>query len=226
MKLAFSEIWTFLQLTKEEASTWTYKLVAGDCVWEESSLNLIQQVENDPYYDPEMLPNLFTFREIFWQPNVYPTLNGCLTGLKLVTNYSTELAEEYAASAQETHKLYVYLVQHIGKLADLAHEQLAASDTANDQIPGVLGEFRKQSFPVIMLFIHHPMNRADYREDALRRINFMVKTLLEQYQLRFNDLLLPHWLLDRVPQAPAKEKKKAADQAPETPPITDTESPT
>lgn len=215
-----------MQLVNEDASTWSYRLVAGECSWDEVSLELIRQLESDPFYDPETLPSLFTFREIFWQPNVYPTLNACLTGLKLLTNFSAELSEEYAESDKETHKLYVHLVDHIGKLALQSHAQLADHQNANDQIPSVLGEFRKQCFPVIMLFTHHPMNRADYREDALRRVNFMVKTLLEQYQLRFNDLLLPHWELKRKQPEPVAAKKPSNTGSQEDVANTDTESPT
>jgi hypothetical protein len=226
MKLDFGEIWSFLKIVGEEASEWSFNLVAGNFVSEEVPLTLIHQLESDPYYDAEMLPNLFTFREIFWQPNVYSTLNACLTGLKLVANYSNELTEEYANSTQETQQLYVHLVKHIGELARQANEQLAGSEQASDQIPSVLGEFRKQSFPVIMLFIHHPMNRVDYKEDALRRVNFMVKTLIEQYQLRFNDLLLPHWELDRLPDSKKTDSKQTNDQPPESASEASTESPT
>ncbi len=225
MKLAFDEIWSFLEIIGEEAPLWTFTLKAGSFSREGVSLDLTHQLENDALYDPEMLPNLFTFREIFWQPNVYPTLSACLTGLKLVVNYSSELAEEYQDATTETQQLYVDLVNHIGLLAAEANEKLASNEDANDQIPSVLGEFRKQSFPVIMLFIQHPMNRNDYKEDALRRINFMVKTLIEQYQLRFNDLLLPHWELERNKAAPLLEETIQIDQVEEEPSNTETESP-
>ncbi|MEQ9376157.1 MAG: hypothetical protein RIG68_13310 [Imperialibacter sp.] len=226
MKLDFGEIWPFLKIVGEEAPKWSFNLVAGNFVSEKVPLTLIRQLESDSYYDAEMLPNLFTFREVFWQPNVYPTLNACLTGLKLVANYSNELTEEYANSTQKTQQLYVSLVKHIGDLARQTNKQLAGSEQASDRIPSVLGEFRKQSFPVIMLFIHHPMNRIDYKEDALRRINFMVKTLIEQYQLRFNDLLLPHWELDRLPDSKKTDSKQTNDQPPESPSEASTESPT
>ena len=217
MKLAFTEVWSFLKLIQGAEESWWLKLVAGNCVWENASHSLVQQLENDSYYDVELLPNLFTFREIFWQPNVYPSLNACLTGLKLVANFSDELKEEYSNSGEETRKLYVHLVNHIGKLAEEAHEMLSKGDQADEQIPPVVGEFRKQSFPVIMLFIHHPMNRASYREDALRRVNFMVKTLLVQYQLRFNDLMLPYWEIERTDPGTANGAgHKAVSDGPET----------
>ncbi len=214
----------------EKNEPWQFKLVAGDCVWENGTHTLITQLENDLYYDAELLPNLFTFREIFWQPNVYPTLNACLTGLKLVVNYGQELTEDYATAGEETRLLYAHLVSHIGKLAQEAHEVLSKSDQASEQIPAVLGEFRKQSFPVIMLFIHHPMNRIDYREDALRRVNFMVKTLLDQYQLRFNDLMLPYWEISRASgttAAAGELSQKTQDEKPAPgAPETETTSPT
>lgn len=146
-------------------------------------------------------------------------MNACLTALKLVANYSDELKEEHDSSGEETRKLYTHLVNHIGKLAEEAHELLSGGEQASEQIPPVIGEFRKQSFPVIMLFIHHPMNRAAYREDALRRVNFMVKTLLEQYQLRFNDLMLPYWEVERINPGtvkPAAQEEKEAPDGPET----------
>lgn len=218
MKLSFTEVWSFLKLMKGAEESWRLTLVAGNCVWENASHSLVQQLEDDSHYDVELLPNLFTFREIFWQPNVYPSLNACLTGLKLVANYSNELKEEHGNSDEETRKLYVHLVNHIGKLAEEAHEILSGGEQAGEQIPPVVGEFRKQSFPVIMLFIHHPMNRPAYREDALRRINFMVKTLLEQYQLRFNDLMLPYWEIERIGPGAVKtatQEGKGISEGPE-----------
>ncbi len=223
MKLPFAEIWPFARLIKGEEASWSFTLVAGDCRWEDVKPALVGEIENDLYYDAELLPNLFTFREIFWQPNVYPTLNACLTGLKLVTNYSAELTLEHGDSDVETRKVYVHLVDYIGKLAQHAHDELSSSAQASDRIPQVLKEFRKQSFPVIMLFIHHPMNRIDYREDALRRVNFMVKTLLDQYQLRFNDLMLPYW---EVEKAKPVLEKKPRQELKEPPDNASTESPT
>ena len=217
MKLPFTEVWSFFKLVKDMEASWRFKLVAGNCVWENASQSLVQQLEDDSYYDVELLPNLFTFREIFWQPNVYPSLNACLTGLKLVANYSDELKDEQGSSGEETRKLYVHLVSHVGKLAEEAHESLSRVEQASEHIPAVVGEFRKQAFPVIMLFIHHPMNRVAYKEDALRRINFMVKTLLEQYQLRFNDLMLPYWEIERTAAVKtAAQVGKLASDEPET----------
>lgn len=223
MKLAFAEIWSFLDIVGDEAHLWSFRLRAGDFLQENITPGLIAQLKEDAFYDPEILPNLFTFREIFWQPNVYPTLNACLTGLKLVANYSHELTEQLDGTEEPTVRLYTELVHHIGQLAVQANEMLSADETAAEKLPAVLGEFRKQAFPVIMLFIHHPMNRADYKEDALRRINFMVKTLIEQYQLRFNDLLLPHWELARPAGADSQTEITHSGEASSE---TNTESPT
>jgi len=211
MKLPFAEIWSFARLIKGQEASWSFTLVAGDCRWEKVESSLIAEIENDIYFDPELLPNLFTFREIFWQPNVYPTLNACLTGLKLVTNYSAELTLEHGESVIATRKMYVHLVDYVGGLAQKAYDDLSKNGQDPERIPQVLKEFRKHSFPVILLFIHHPMNRIDYREDALRRVNFMVKTLLDQYLLRFNDLMLPYWEVDKAKEAPAKKNDQQVE---------------
>lgn len=54
MKLSFTEVWPFLKLMKGEEESWRLRLIAGNCVWENATYSLVQQIEDDSYYDVEL----------------------------------------------------------------------------------------------------------------------------------------------------------------------------
>ncbi|MEL7222000.1 MAG: hypothetical protein AAGJ93_11825, partial [Bacteroidota bacterium] len=72
----------------------------------------------------------------------------------------------------------------------------------------VLGEFRRQCFPIILFFIMHPKNREDYQKDAWNRLNYCVKVQITQFNNKFTELTYPYW---EIYFKPVKEQPKVSE---------------
>ena len=64
MKISLSEIWNFSDLIESSEQGWSYNLVAGKCVVSNISHEVLLMLKSDEGYDSELLPEIFTFREI------------------------------------------------------------------------------------------------------------------------------------------------------------------
>ena len=71
MKLALNEIWNFHKLIEDNEKGWSYAFHAGDVEVGGITNKTLKALQGDEEYDTELLPSLFTFREILWQPDVF-----------------------------------------------------------------------------------------------------------------------------------------------------------
>ena len=84
MKIALIEIWDFLLLTEKEEKGWSYALNAGKVQIKNITLEMMQELKKDENFDTELLPSLFTFREILWQPDVFTEVSSSLPPLRIL----------------------------------------------------------------------------------------------------------------------------------------------
>lgn len=225
MQLPLTEIWDFMELHSQEEQHWRYGLHAGAFHFPELKAADIHQLAEENHYDTELLPSIFTYREILWQPNVYDRPKLCLPGLKLLEAYCQEFVED-STDTSTPEKLYSALVAY---LAEIAHDTV--SELESEQEPNlakVLGSFRSRAFPIIQFFIWHPRNKPEHVADARKRLNYTVKILLTQYYKHYSELQDPFWQVERVDHAPAEKPADSAEAKPEEiqPAANDTASPT
>ena len=96
MRIDLNEIWEFMELAPApKKGEWNYELIAGDIDIDELKTEDIQNLKNPDYYDTELLPSIFTFREILWQPNVYKTATQCIPQLNILRAFCEEFEEEF-----------------------------------------------------------------------------------------------------------------------------------
>ncbi|PIB36523.1 hypothetical protein BFP72_14500 [Reichenbachiella sp. 5M10] len=197
MKIDLIEIWEFMEIAPApqgpaQGKHWQYELVAGDIRIPNLSTADILILKEANLYDTELLPSIFTFREILWQPNVYPQPSLCIPQLNILKVF----CEEYIADQEENEKawFYTHLMQGLSRYCNRAIERINESKETDDvRIASILGELRKQAFPVIKFFISHPLNHSGHQTDALHRLNYAVKIMLTQYNSHYQDLLDPYW---------------------------------
>lgn len=199
MKIDLNEIWEFMELaphpkTAKEGEEWIYELVSGDITISQLKSEDILNLKKEENYDTELLPSIFTFREILWQPNVYTQPALCIPQLNILKVF----CEDYVADmkAEQNGDIWPYF-DLLNGLANFCKEALDRINKENDageiRITSILGDLRKKAFPVIKFFIFHPMNRKDYQTDALNRLNYAVKIMLTQYNNKYYDLRDPYW---------------------------------
>ncbi len=189
MKVAVNEIWDFSDLVHDENGSWRFHLVAGGCVVRNMTYEVLCQLKSDRHYDQEILPDLYTFREIMWQPDVAKKPN-VLSGLRILNAYCEELIDHYQSDSELTCSIYGALLKGVAEQCKVA---LGAFSDKNASTIKILGSLRQTTFPVVSFFIHHPMNKADYRQDAVNRLNYAVKVLLTQFETKYSDLVQPYW---------------------------------
>lgn len=192
MKISQSEIWNFIELIDQGEKGWSYTLHAGAVSIPKISQEVLKELKNDTQYDTEILPEIFTFREILWQPDVFKSSAQSLPGLRILKAYCEETAAHYQENPSHTNKIYEALLLGIAAFCDEAIT-LIEGKVNEGTVTKALGEFRKSTFPIIKFFIFHPQNRLDYYRDAVNRLNYAVKVMLTEFFGRYTELEDPYW---------------------------------
>ncbi len=190
MKISLSEIWNFIQMIDQQESGWYYSLTAGNVRIAGLDHRTLLTLRSDENYDTELLPSLFTFREILWQPDVFTEASMSLPGLRILKAYSEECAAQLQEQKTTTSGIYAELILGLSTASDEAVQQL---ESGKVPVTKVLRDLRKSCFPIIKFFIFHPQNRVDYKSDAINRLNYAVKVMLTQFYGRYTELEDPYW---------------------------------
>ncbi len=205
MKIALNEIWNFLNLQNIEEKGWDYALQAGHTVIEEITTETMMAIKSDKNYNTELLPSIFTFREILWQPDIFTEASMSLPSLRILKAFCEETATELDEKGGETNKIYGQLLRGLGKCVARG---VAGLDKERVDVKKILGDFRTCAFPIVKFFIYHPMNRRDYFIDAVNRLNYAVKIMLTQFYGRYTELNEPYWVISFKEPTPVKKVTK------------------
>lgn len=195
---------------KDKELQWLYELVAGDIKISGLTDDDILALKKDGNYDTELLPSIFTYREVLWQPNVYTQPSLCIPQLNILKVFCEEYNTNLKNGTSGVKKLYKKLLEGLGQYCGEAHDQIVNASSASDvRIPTILGNLRRNAFPIVKFFLFHPMNRNDYQRDALNRLNYAVKIMLTQYNNKYDDLKDPYWMISKGKLVKEEEAEEA-----------------
>jgi hypothetical protein len=201
MRISLQEIWNFIALLEAQEKGWTFTLNTGKWSVENLQPETLLALKEDAGYDTEILPSLFTFREILWQPDVFTKPGQSLPPLRVLKAFCEETVGQLDGESQ-VQKLYAELLAGMGHCCEMATQ---AIEEEGRNVTDVLGEFRTCTFPIIKFFIFHPMNRKDYFDDACKRLNYAVKIMLTQFYGLYTELAEPYWVINY--EKPVKQKE-------------------
>ena len=191
MRIPLQEIWNFIELIDADEHGWDFALEVGIHRVDGIKSETLKKLQQDADYDTELLPSIFTFREILWQPDVFTEAKMSLAPLRVLKAVCDE-SKESLDQKDDVQNIYFQLLE---SLADCCER--AEGEISNDKQPvtDVLGKFRTCTFPIIKFFIYHPLNRTDYFRDAINRLNYAVKIMLTQFYGQYSELTEPYWLV-------------------------------
>jgi len=225
MRLSVGEIWSFLDLQVEiDGNARGLNLNAGGLFLENISIETVKSIQANQEYHGEILEGLFINREILWQPNVYDRVQVCITNLSLFSVFCQEEIERFTVDERSGHELYTHLLEYLSQLGQAAIGKFSKvldeaektktedEDSIHDpknKIPRILGNFRKECFPVIKIFVEllPPSDLA--RINAQHRMDFAVQIIINQYNLKYSDIKNPYWEVVENPGKPTQPKVKA-----------------
>lgn len=205
MKVDLQEIWNFIELLNADERGWDFSLEAGIYKVTGIKNETLKSLQKDKNFDTELLPSLFTFREILWQPDVFTEAQMSISPLRVLKAFCGESMEEMDET-NNVQRIYLELLKGMASCCENAEAEITEG---KKEVTDVLGHLRTCTFPIIKFFIYHPMNRKDYYQDAMNRLNYAVKIMLTQFYGQYSELTEPHWI---VSQSKPVLAKKADDQ--------------
>lgn len=209
MKIPLQEIWNFIELIDADEKGFEFTLEVGQYTLSEIKSDTLKALQEDEAYDTEILPSLFTFREILWQPDVFTEATMSFAPLRVLKAYCDETAEAMDGE-NPVQKIYQELLSGIASCCEKAETEMSSGSA---RVTDVLGQFRTCTFPIIKFFIYHPKNRNDYYQDAINRLNYAVKIMLTQFYGQYSELSEPYWVASYA----SKSKKKQPNGKDEQP---------
>lgn len=209
MRIALNEIWNFLKMVKTNEQGWSFSLCAGATKVDSISTEVMLSLKDDEQYDTELLPSIFTFREILWQPDVFTEAGMSIPSLRILRAFCEEACAEMEQKEEGVYQIYIPLIKGIGECCGKAMDKL---EKKKADVKKVLGEFRTCVFPIIKFFIYHPKNRQDYFQDAQNRLNYAVKIMLTQFYGRYTELEDPYWMVSFSKTKSKKDSESKTDE--------------
>ena len=194
MKIDLREIWNFIELLDVGERNWEFSLQAGIYQVDGIMSKTLMLLQKDEGYDTELLPSLFTFREILWQPDVFTERQMSISPLRVLKSFCDE-SMQGMDTTNEVQLIYFSLLEGTASCCEKAEAEITEG---KGKVTDVLGHFRTCTFPIIKFFIHHPMNRNDHYQDATNRLNYAVKIMLTQYYGQYSELTEPYWVVSKT----------------------------
>ena len=212
MDIPINQIWNFIALRTVDTPKQQYSLHAAHVIMAGLDVQSITELTKKKEYDTELLPSLFTYREILWQPNVFEKPQLCTPAIRIFNAFCEEKAAEYDQDKGKTYKIYSGLLKGLAEncvraLKDLEKKRQPVS------IHKVLKELRNRSFPIIKFFIDHPQNRNDYYHEAVNRLNYAIKISISEFNGRFTEFEEPFWRVENEQTTLKKETRVAPKKA-------------
>ena len=222
MRLPFTEIRDASRLIPHLFKQYRTDLWIGSYCFDEFSPSMLKQFLNPESYDDELIATLFTERELFWQPNMNPSLTAWLTRFNMLKVFVKEYIEKLKAHDTPIDYLYAGILYDMTLHIEKVQEQLTSSTTSNLELlfQNVM-KFRLSVYPHITFFMRHPFTPETELKYAQNRLHIMIHTLFLKGGYAFRLFQDPYWqIVLRSEKVPPPTERRDTSSA------TSSESPT
>lgn len=213
MRLPFTEIGPAIQTIPQLFKQYKIDLWIGSYCFDEFSHSILKQFLSPESCDEELIEALFTERELFWQPDMQPSLTTWITRFSILKVFIKDYIEMLKVHDAPVDYLYASILHDIILQVEKVQESLTSSTTSNlDQSFQSVMKFRLSVYPHITFFMKHPCMSKSVLKCAQNRLHLMIHTLFLKSGYAFHLFQDPYWQITPSLRsvAPSAERKDAS----------------
>lgn len=163
-------------------------------------------LKDDNNFVAEVLSDQFISRAVMWEDYDRERIDACIGSLRELHNLNRDVAGRLQSARRRQDNIYVDLFLAWGNLCKHAADLLRdlkedARDPANtgmdidpgQYIPGVLGDFRRDTYPTVEALIELLPESSEVRRQAAEKLGQGKNLLVREYKVPFDDIRRPDW---------------------------------
>ena len=223
MRLPYEEIWSALRIIPQLFTRCQLDLCLGDYCFFDLSEEMLLQLREKESCDKEILPVLFSERELFWQPNLQPSLSAWYTRFSTFIFFIDHYVELLKKNDSPADYLYAAILHDLKAKARHIQKSFAETASISSQLRfQTLTRFRIAVYPHILFFMRHAYMPVAEIHTAENRLDIMMQSIPRSYRL-LQLLREPYWQLQLLqvtssPQKASTSKNATAKEEKKTPP--------
>ena len=207
----FGTILTLFETISIDMKNKTLRIsIGGVIIVKNISFATIKKLTKNSSYIGSLLSSHFINRQVMWQDFRKENVALCIKSLMDLKLENFQHAQRLGESRTESDQFLSSWLLYWGNECDRAikefqdaiqNEKISRSmesDSefvlrAHKEIPKILGEFRRKTYPAIQILIDLLDERNPVREQAVSRLNLGKNLLVQHYGISINKLLDPNW---------------------------------
>ena len=184
--------------------------IGGVIIVKNISFATVKQITKDSSRVESLLSHHFITRRVMWEDFSKEEVAFCITSLEDLRSKNFEQADRFGKSKAKSDKFLSSCLLYWGNECDKAIKefqdaiQIEEKDRATEfesefilraykEIPKILGEFRRKTYPVIQVLIDFLDKKYPVRKQAESRLSSGKDLLVQHYGISVNKLLDPNW---------------------------------
>ena len=212
MRLPFEEIWAAMEIIPQFFLRCRLDLCLGDYRFSNISEETLLHLQEEESCDKELLPVLFSEREIFWQPNLQPSLPAWYTRFNTFIVFINQYVDLLKRNDSPVDYLYAAVLHDLKTKARRVQKSFTeASNTSSQSQLQSLLRFRIATYPHVLFFMYHPYMPVAEVYTTKKRLDLMIQSIPRTHRL-LQLLTEPCWRLQLLSEAPSSTKKTSTQK--------------
>ena len=221
MRFPYEQIWAVDAFFKESFERYDMTLCLGDYSFSGIGVDTLDQLKEPLRFSDVLFSELFIERDLFWQPNLVPSLSAWQSRFGTTKLFLKECIDELNKEDASLAYLYAGILHNMAVRIDSLAEVFCQSPLpSKKELMAALMQFRLGIHPHLRFFLAHPHFSVSLKYNAQRLLSLMVRHLILEGRYDVGQFEWPMWqfLLPEKKKEPAEEKKgRPSKQQPKGP---------